>query len=248
MIKILLSILLSFLLFSCATTNKKNIEEAKTFYEAGTAALVQGDFTDALERLLRAVELDPKNPFYQNNLAYSYQKKKLYDKAKFHFERALELKKDFPDAQNNLGVLYLEMGKPKEAIKYCEMAAKDPLYKTPQKAYLNIGRAYYKLKNFEKALEYQRKSVTIDKNFCYAYNSLGMTEMKVKNFKSAANSFKRAINICKTYEAPYYVLGLNYLKARKRKLALKQFNVLLRKFPEGKYSAKAEKIINVLRK
>jgi len=248
MLKILLLGSSLFLLFNCATTNKKNVEEAKTFYEAGTTALVQGDYTDALERLLKAVELDPNNPFYHNNLAYSYQKKKIYEKAKFHFEKALELKKDFPDAQNNLGVLYLEMNKPKEALKYCEQAVKDPLYKTPQKAYLNIGRAHYKLQNFKKALEYQRKAVAIDKNFCYAYNSLGMTEMKVKEFNSAATSFKKAINICKTYEAPYYVLGLNYIKAKQKNLALKQFNVLLRRFPEGKYSAKAEKIIKVLRK
>jgi len=246
--KALLLILCGVLLIGCASVSVNEKKEAQAYYQGGTAALVEGDYTVALERLLKAVKINPEDPYGHNNLALTYQVKKLYDKAEFHFKRALELKEDFPDAQNNLGVLYLKKKQWKKAVEYCMKAAKNPLYRTPEKAYANVGRAYYGMKDYRKAIKYQRKAITIDREFCYAYTSLGQAQMRSKKYDRASKSLKKAINICKTYEAPYYVLGLNYIKARKKKQAIKQFNVLLRRFPEGKYQVKAKKILKVIKK
>lgn len=245
--KFLLLIFCSILVISCSTVSKKEQDEAKNYYEAGTTALVQGSHTTALEKLLKAAEYNPKDPFIQNNLALAYQIKKFYKKAEFHFLRALELREDFSDAQNNLGALYIKMKKWDEAIKYCEMAVTNPLYRTPEKAYSNIGRAYYNLKNYKQAIRYQKKAIEYDSEFCYAHTSLGQARMKNEQYDKASYALKQAISLCKTYEAPYYVLGLNYVKAKRPSLAIKQFNVLIRRFPEGKYHAKAKRIIKILR-
>jgi type IV pilus biogenesis/stability protein PilW len=248
MTKILALLAMSILVIGCSSMNSKKTGDAKTFYEAGTAALVQGDYTDAIERLRKAIELNPEDPYSHNNLALAYQVKKFYKKSEKHFKIAISLKDKFSDAENNLGALYIKMKRWDEAIKSCKKAAKNPLYRTPEKAYSNIGRAYYKKKKYKLAMKYQRKAIASDQNFCYAYANLGQAQMRVSKYKKASKALRRSIDICKTYEAPYFILGMNFLRAKKKNLARKQFNVLVTKFPKGKYRKRAKRILKVLNK
>ena len=71
------------------------------------------------------------------------------------FERAIELRRDFGSAINNLGVLYMKMGQPNDAIAAFQygigVAPEDDTL------YLNLGRVYVGMGEREKARDVMRQ-------------------------------------------------------------------------------------------
>ena len=74
-----------------------------------------GDNNEALGLINKAVEIDPENPIYCNNLGTAFREADELDKAFLYFQKAIDLKPDFPEAHNNMGVCLKTTGKPEEA-------------------------------------------------------------------------------------------------------------------------------------
>jgi tetratricopeptide (TPR) repeat protein len=106
--------------------------------------------------------------FVVNNLVWLYKNDGQLEKAKFIFQKAedrfpddssLDMAK--PEIYNNLGM----MKEYEEAVKKLENATKDP------KVYDNLGTAALKGKNYDQAIEYLSKSLSINpKNFISQVN------------------------------------------------------------------------------
>jgi len=65
--------------------------------------------------------LDPRNPRHWNDLGWVYfNMRNDIDTAKWHFQRAISLKPDFPDARYNLARIYKEEGKKERAVQEYE--------------------------------------------------------------------------------------------------------------------------------
>lgn len=97
--------------------------------------------------------------FIVNNLVWLYKNDDQLEKAKFIFKKAqdrfpkdasIEMAK--PEIYNNLGM----MKEYEQAVKDLENAAKDP------KVYDNLGTAALKAKNYDQAIEYLSKSLSIN--------------------------------------------------------------------------------------
>jgi Flp pilus assembly protein TadD len=71
------------------------------------------------------------------------------------FQKAIELKRDYADAVNNLGVLYIEEGKTSDA----EAAFEYGIRMAPDEdiLYLNLGRMYAQAGRIEKARDVMRR-------------------------------------------------------------------------------------------
>src|SRR5262249_46560613 len=81
----------------------------------GVIALQQGDFQEAIERIGRAIGLNPGVAPYYCNLAEAYRMSGQLDRAVACCKMALRLQPDYPEAHNNFGMALLTQNKASEA-------------------------------------------------------------------------------------------------------------------------------------
>ncbi|WP_052607399.1 tetratricopeptide repeat protein [Bacteriovorax sp. BAL6_X] len=67
--------------------------------------------------------------------------------------KAIEIDPEYGAPYNDLGTLLLNEGHINESIKWYELAKKAPKYTNREYPYINAGRAYMQLNNFDKAME-----------------------------------------------------------------------------------------------
>jgi type IV pilus assembly protein PilF len=200
-------LLLSLFLFSCSLKDQAKID---THFQLGIASLQEGDMTEALRQLLQAEQLEQEDPEIHNALGLAYLGKEKYEKAIEHFTSAVELKPDYPEAHNNMGVSYLRLYRWEKAIVSCRRAADNLLYRTPERAYLNIGWAYYNLGDFQQALIFYNKALEKLPNWCMARYNLALAQMKLSQYSDALYNLTLAVDKCPVYRDAYEAIGDAY--------------------------------------
>lgn len=93
----------------------------------------------ALEELQEALRTDPGYGPAHNMLALVYMELREDALAQQSFERALQINPLDSDANNNYGWFLCQRKRYDDAAKYYLAALKNPLYPTPEKAYVNLG-------------------------------------------------------------------------------------------------------------
>lgn len=86
---------------------------------------VQNDrlnFKGASKYLLRAIELDPKEPAFYSNLGISLMGLEKYEEALKVYKKAIEMDPEFPQAWYNSGVALSRLGRKEEALRYFNRA------------------------------------------------------------------------------------------------------------------------------
>lgn len=132
---------------------------AKAHTELGSLYFQNGNLIVALEELTIAIAI---NPNYAQ--AYSTRGLVLYyvrelPSAEQDFQKALSLDGRDPEINNNYGWFLCQTGRAKESIAYFQRAIDNPLYQTPETAYLNAGACYIKLGELDRAEEFVRKNL-----------------------------------------------------------------------------------------
>jgi len=155
---------------------------------------------DALSHVLKAIELDDENAdaehlaalIYLYFCAASTDECRLGD-AEGHARKAVELKSDYREARNTLGVVLVHEKKYDEAIAALEPLANDILYSTPETAWGNLGWAYLLKGNADKAIEALQRSIALQPEFCVGAYRLGLALEKKGDHKAAREAFSRAL-------------------------------------------------------
>lgn len=138
-----------FLIGACAHAPEKDsarardrqdaLNRARVHTELGAAYYGTGQYKVALEELQIALQADPGyvpaiNQFGLVHLALGQDKQ-----AQTYLERALKLDPDDPSVNNNYGMFLCQRGRDEEAMRYFTNALRNPLYQTPEVAYVNAG-------------------------------------------------------------------------------------------------------------
>lgn len=111
-----------------------------------------------------------------------------YQQADEDFRKSLNLDSSDSDAHNNYGWFLCQRGKELAAIDHFMAAIKNPLYQTPEKAYLNAGLCSKKVGNTKDGEEFLRKALRIQPEMPEAL--LGMAELSfTKGDYVAAKSY-----------------------------------------------------------
>src|ERR1041384_7404784 len=122
---------------------------ARVHMERGRAFLDNGQLTEAIAELSRAVALDPKLKQAHNLLAQAYDRKGLHENARKSFERALDDAPDDPQTLNDIGyTLYLN-GNYRAAVERLKRAAK--LAPTDERILNNLALAHCRLGKIDEA-------------------------------------------------------------------------------------------------
>ena len=117
-------------------------------------------FSDALDYYRAAIAKGTRTADLYNKQGIAELQLTRLDDARKDFERAIKLKKDFPEAYNNLGVTYYLRKKYKNAIKEYDKAVK--LREDSASFHSNLGTAYFARKEYETANTEYIRAMEID--------------------------------------------------------------------------------------
>ncbi len=208
--------------------NEERIAEANFYTKLGVSNLVSQNYTEALRFLLEAEKRDPDNAELQNALGLSYYYKGEYVLAIGAYKKAVELKPDFSEASNNLGATYSAIGQYDNAIASFDLALKNILYDTPERAWLNKGDAYAARLNSKKAKESYEKAISLAMPkaqsrdvVCVTYNRMAQVQILDKRYPDAIRALQSAVKLCPKYSEPYFQLSNTYVRMGKREEAIK---------------------------
>ena len=167
--------LLCLLLAGCGGLGKR--PEANTssgerpgdlYVNMAAAYLQRGQMDVALEHALRADKEDKRNPRTHYMLAIVYQRLGKKSLAEKHFSEAVKLDPGNPVYLNARGTILCLERRYKEATKQFELAAQDPLYKTPELALMNAADCSRRAGQRSKAESYLRKALSANPNYAPA--------------------------------------------------------------------------------
>lgn len=87
-------------------------------------------------------------------------------------------------------------------------------------ALYNIGFCYGIMKNYEKEIEYYKKSVDVFPDFQAGLYDLGKYYYDNNNFESASKMFSHLVEVNDIHEGAYYMLALAQLELKKNEEAM----------------------------
>ena len=181
---------------SLAGSAPKDIHtRAKMHTELGSLYFQDGNLIVALEELTIAISI---NPNYAQ--AYSTRGLVLYyikelESADKDFRKALELDTKDPEINNNYGWFLCQIGREKESIAYFQRAIKNPLYQTPETAFLNAGTCYIKLGDLASAEDYIGKNLRFNRDNPQALYQLAVISYKQGNYDAAKKRLQDVVQL-----------------------------------------------------
>ena len=107
--------------------------------ELGMAYMEKNDNEKALKKLRKAIQLDPQYADAHNAIAILYSRLGEDNKAGAHYEKAVKLEPRNSGALNNYGQYLCSHDQQQKADTMFKRALDNPLYQTPEFAYLNAG-------------------------------------------------------------------------------------------------------------
>src|SRR5262245_40822371 len=161
-------------------------ERARMLIEIANSALVEGDSIGALENLMRAEKEDAKLPELYHSMALAYYMKHDTSSALEKARKAVELKQDYSDANNNLGKLLMDSGKTDQSIAPLMAAAKDPVYRDVYKPLTNLGILHYRQGSYDRAETFLSNAIQeAPAVACVAYYYRGHLRLRESRFSDA---------------------------------------------------------------
>lgn len=257
---ILISLFIAVTIFLSASYSEpskkkgKITEEAALHFNMGQDYFSKADYLSALKELLQAVELDRKNSEAYFLLGTTYYQLKRYTEAEQNLKIAIEMKKGdsegYPMANNNLGNVYLELGRYDDAIAQFRICLGFIFYQPNfPMVQTNIGIAYMKKGDNAKAEESFRNAIKLDPVFCPAYLNMGELFGKIGRAPEAILEYKKVLEFCPATpiasRARLY-LGLKLNDAGKKDEACEQFINVMKESPNSELSVKAGEYIRLL--
>jgi tetratricopeptide (TPR) repeat protein len=232
-------------LASCADIELKKQEEA--IRGVGEAYLIQGDYTAALNELLKAEKMYANDPHLHNDLGLVYRAKDKLPLAIEHFKKAIDLKPDYAPARNNLGEAYLAMKSWDSAIICFKEVSRDLLYATPHYPLSNLGWAYYNKKEFALAEQFYREALKIDPNYPIALRGLGLNYLAIGKPRDAVNLFEKAAKYSRFPEL-FYDLAGTYAILKEYNKAVSFYKKVIGIAPESQLAIEARNEIARIQK
>ncbi len=240
-----LALVLIGLVAGCAAP-KKQRNEGRAHYVMGVSFLEEHNSTQALKQFLLAEKANPRDADIQAALGQSYQLKGAYRRAEKHYLRALELRPDDPQFENNLGALYLDMHRWDDAIHSFRKASTNLLFGHPEIALTGMGFAYFRKGDVAKAESSYRKAISLAPRYPLAHLRLGEVYLARGKTDQAIDEFRQASTLAPGYPVAHYKLALAYMKKGENKKAAAAFREVIRLAPSSEEARRSQDYLNIL--
>lgn len=152
-------------------------------------------FIDAIQCLEKAINIQPNNYLFHNNISNLYSRISNYNKAKLHLYQALKISPNYAEGYNNLGNIYYKQNILDKAISYFEKSIRlDP---NSINAHINLANALSvdnkydrAISHYEKALEIAPNNVTVLQNLSMVYVEKNITNKAIKTLEKLLTIYK----------------------------------------------------------
>jgi type IV pilus assembly protein PilF len=151
----------------------------------------KGNLALAKEKIDRSVDQNPRNAKAQAAAGLLYDRLNDTRKSFSHFDKAMSVDPNDPEILNNYAVVLCKRDQQAKGEKYFVQAAGNPLYKTPEVAYLNAGSCARSAGNLEHAEANFRKALSLKPHFAEALYQMADLEYQQKNYLSARGFIER---------------------------------------------------------
>lgn len=223
----------SILLSACAPGNTRtayNPKAAQINVNLGIAYMREGKNETAMTRLLKAKAQDPENPMVYSTLGILHGRLGELKKAEDNFRKAVNLAPKNSSFRNNYGAFLCNQKRYAEAEQQFMEAVKNPLYSTPEYAYVNAGLCVTDQVKREK---YLRKALQINPKFSLALYQMARLSYE-KNRLLSARAYLQRHNEVSSHTAASLWLGVRVEKKLGDSISSRKWASLLkRKFPDS---------------
>lgn len=213
----IVGIALAMVLAGCSSSqsqmSSKQREEAASYnLQLGIDYLQKGNLSQAKEKIERSLDQNPRDSQTHVAAGLLYDRINENDLADNHFSRALSLDPKNASVQNNYAQFLCRKGDREKGEQLAAKAAADPLYKTPEAAWLNAGLCALNSNKMDAAEKYFRNSLAAKPNFPSALLQLADLEFKTGNYLPARGFLQRYMQVTATNPAALW-LGVQIEKA-----------------------------------
>ena len=172
------------LLAGCVTTRSPHLTDTNAKADAAAdnvqlalAYMQEGNLARAKEKLDRAKQEDPLNPNVHSVYAQFYERINDQKKAESEFREAMRLAPGDPGQLNFYGVYLCNQHRVDEGVTKMLQVANNPLYRTPEAAYTNIGVCLLTAHRDDEAESAFRRALAAKPDFAEAAYQLADTEL-----------------------------------------------------------------------
>lgn len=162
----------------------------------------------ALQELRHSLDLNPNNAKAHHLRGFILLGRDDVNGAIEEFKKTLKIDPKYYPARNNLGSAYIATARYRDAIRTLKPLLTEEMYPTPYLAEGNVGWAWFKLGNLEKAKKHLHRAVFLNPKFCLGFDELGIVLFKQGRINDAKMSLKQAIKKCPKFPEPYLYMGL----------------------------------------
>lgn len=189
-------------LTACTGTSSQRATQperaAEINLELGIDYMRRGDLAQAKEKIDRSLDQNPRNADAQSFAGMLYDRLGEAGKADSHYERAVSLAPENPEILNNYAVYLCRKNRFERGEKLALKAAGNPLYRTPEVAYLNAGNCALNAGDIDRAGENYRRALKVSPRFGQALLQMADLEFRQDNYVSARAFLTRYLEVGRT--------------------------------------------------
>lgn len=230
-------------LVACSSaSNTKGNNADDVHLQLGVRYLSMNKLELAKENLLLALKNNSDNTQAHNALAFLYEKLNQPDKAKEHYETALDLTPDDLGVKNNFGRFLCEHGEFEEGMDLLSEASSNPLNDRQWLALTNAGRCGLSMGKKQQAESYFRQALQLNNAYAPALSEMQKIAYEKGDFWAAKGFLQRYLGVAAHTAETLWFAVLTERALGSRELAKEYKNLLLEQFP---LSNEAKKIAGV---
>jgi len=151
---------------------------AQDYFELAYELQMRGELERALYYYQRSLDCMPSPEAY-TFMAWTESMRADYPQAIELCKRAIALDSDFGNPWNDIGAYLLALDRSREAIPFLEQALRCPRYLTYHYAHYNLGRAYEKLREYDRARRKYQDALSEEPTYVLAREALERLEQRL---------------------------------------------------------------------
>ena len=230
-----------------------SLDTPEGLYDAGTAYLRMNQLDKAMSMFGRALEQDPTLADAYNAKGVILTRRRQYDDAMQHYQKALSLNPLDAGIRLNIALTYQLQGRQEEAsMEYrrvkeadLELAERvsslfgarpstevppstsvqpDRLKRIAAESAYNEGASYLDLGSLEKAMESFERALSLNPELAHASNAMGVIQTRRRNYDDAIELFRKAVSLAEDNTGFRWNLVVVYHLQGRRTEALEEYN------------------------